>query len=236
MRKLIIGVLAGLLIGGLGVWAAPTILNTTVEYRFINGIRSASFLDLTGTAVLQAGAEGETIVNTVDGTFDLTRDESGTVTVTASDDDATAALTILPGGAAALVLGGASTTAVTLTSTGVDPVVDGVGFRVPLPTTQVIAATETIAADACGGIKLISSASAVTTNTTDTFTAPAAGNAGCIMHVCNVNAADAITLDDNTNFDAIDGANVVLTAGACIGVGSTGSIWKSLTPLVDGTS
>jgi hypothetical protein len=106
-----------LIIGSVATLAyAATIRRETVRWDFVNGIRAASYSDLNGNAVLQAGTEGETIVNTVDGTFDLTRDEAGTVTVTASDDDATAALTILPGGAAALTLGGASTTAVTVTT------------------------------------------------------------------------------------------------------------------------
>jgi len=115
MNKTVIGFIFGLVgLGAVAVIAGPTIYNTTLEYHFKNGIRSASYLDLSGNAVLQAGDEGETIVNVVDGTFDLTRDEAGTVTVTASDNDATAALTILPGGAAALTLGGVSTTSVTV--------------------------------------------------------------------------------------------------------------------------
>ncbi len=61
---------------------------------------------------------GDSVNNTADDTFDFTREDAGTVTITASDDDATAALAILPGGAAALTLGGASTTAITLTTDG----------------------------------------------------------------------------------------------------------------------
>lgn len=105
----------------------------------------------------------------------------------------------------------------------------------PVLATQVIAATNTIAADACGGIKRISSATAVTTNTTNTFTAPAAANTGCIMQVCNVNAADAITLDDNALFNAsgVAGAtpgDTVLGALDCCSVGSTGAVWNQLGP------
>jgi len=68
--------------------------------------------------------EGESIVNTTDGTFDFTRDEAGTVILTASDDDATAAMTVLPGGAAALVLGGTTTTTATIDTDGADLSVD----------------------------------------------------------------------------------------------------------------
>lgn len=106
---------------------------------------------------------------------------------------------------------------------------------VSMPAEETIAAAGTITANACGTIKRVSAAGAVTTNTTNTFTAPAAANAGCIMHLCNTGATNTITLDDNALFDAIDGANIALAAGACVTVGSTGAIWKSLTPLVDGT-
>lgn len=108
-------------------------------------------------------------------------------------------------------------------------------IRVTMPAEETIAAAGTITANACGTIKRVTAAGAVTTNTTNTFTAPATANAGCIMHVCNTGATNTITLDDNALFDAIDGANIALAAGACVTVGSTGSIWKSLTPLVDGT-
>jgi hypothetical protein len=96
------------------------------------------------------------------------------------------------------------------------------------PTAEAIVATATITADACGGIKRISSASALTTNTTNTITAPAATNAGCKMTLCNVNAADAITLDKNANILLVGGADVVLAAGCCIDVYSSGAsgTWK----------
>lgn len=106
----------------------------------------------------------------------------------------------------------------------------------PVPTTQVIAATNTIAADACGGLKRISSASAVTTNTTNTFTAPAAGNKGCVMFLYNVNASDAITLDNNALFESTDGADVVLDAKGRIAVVSDGAVWVQVAPLEDNLS
>lgn len=78
-------------------------------------------------------ANGESLNTDSDGVFDFTRNTSGTVSITASDDNAVAALSVLPGGAAALSLGGASTTAVTVTtdSTGDSELVlpaDSVGF------------------------------------------------------------------------------------------------------------
>lgn len=103
----------------------------------------------------------------------------------------------------------------------------------PIPTSQTIAGGDTVTADACGGVKRISSAGAVTTSTTNTFTAPAASNAGCVMSVCNV-GANNITLDNNANFKSPGGADVVMTADDCILVGSTGAsgVWYALTALV----
>lgn len=82
-------------------------------------------------------ANGESINTDTDDTFDFTRDDAGTVTITASDNNAVAALTVLPGGAAALTLGGASTTSVTLTT-------DGTGTGEVVLPAQSIAAAEMV--------------------------------------------------------------------------------------------
>ena len=91
----------------------------------------------------------------------------------------------------------------------------GVGVTTPSgpivanhPAAQTIAAGGTVADDGCGTIKAIQSAGAVTTSTTDSFTAPSASNVGCCMDVFNV-GANNITLDDNAHFFA--GGDVVLT-------------------------
>lgn len=60
----------------------------------------------------------ETISNGTNGTITLGRNDAGVVTITAADNDATAALTVAPGGAAAMVVGTASTTAQTFTTDG----------------------------------------------------------------------------------------------------------------------
>lgn len=74
--------------------------------------------DLTVTGGDITGSNGEKldIGEATDNAFTLTRGSAGTVTLTAADDDATAALTVAPGGAAAMVLGTASTTAHTITA------------------------------------------------------------------------------------------------------------------------
>lgn len=94
-----------------------------------------------------------------------------------------------------------------------------------IPTAQTIAAEGTITADACGGVKRITAAGEVTTNTTNTFTAPAAANAGCCMDVINV-GSNAITLDTNVLFISAGGANVVLGEGDTVRVCSTGASGK----------
>lgn len=94
------------------------------------------------------------------------------------------------------------------------------------PSTQVLTAGGTILANACGGLKPISSAAAVTTDTTNTFAAPAAANSGCCMSIVNVNASDAITLDTNALFVSAGAANVVLGSGDTVRVCSTGASGK----------
>lgn len=67
------------------------------------------------------------------------------------------------------------------------------------PAAQTIAAGNTITADACGGVKIVTAGGAVTTDTTNTITAPAAANAGCCMNIVNTGATNTITLDQNAN-------------------------------------
>lgn len=108
----------------------------------------------------------------------------------------------------------------------------GIPFVVAPPAAQTIAAGNTISADGCGTIKQITASGAVTTSTTNTFTAPALNNSGCIMSVCNV-GANNITLDNNANFKSFGGSDIVMTADDCVKVVSTGSggAWYQLTPL-----
>lgn len=102
------------------------------------------------------------------------------------------------------------------------------GLRPVPPTAQTIAAGGTITADACGGQKRITSGSAVTTDTTNTFTAPAASNAGCAMDVCQI-TANSTTLDSNSNFSTWNGQNITLAVGQCVRVHSDGTTWRQIT-------
>lgn len=114
-------------------------------------------------------------------------------------------------------------------------VIDSAGaYRGPVPAAETIAAAGTITADGCGTVKRVTAAGAVTTGTTNTFTAPATSNEGCIMQVCN-SGSNAITLDDNALFEAsgIGGAtpgDTVLGAADCVPVGSDGAVWRQLAP------
>jgi hypothetical protein len=107
----------------------------------------------------------------------------------------------------------------------------GGGSLVFGPAAQTIAAGNIITANACGTIKYITSASPVTTSTTDTFDGADNQNQGCEMRVCN-SGANTITLDNNVNFLSAGGTDVVLTANDCISVASTGALWMQTTPLI----
>jgi hypothetical protein len=143
----------------------------------------------------------------------------------------------LSGSSNAITLGHTSATSVTITSDGGSLAVDGnatlnsIGLRVTPPAAQTIASGDTVAADACLGVKRVTAAGAVTTSTTNTFTAPAAANAGCWMLVCNT-GSNTITLDNNSNFKSIGGADIALTADDCTAVVSDGTVWRSAGSLV----
>ncbi len=101
-------------------------------------------------------------------------------------------------------------------------------FVVAPPASAAVAGGGTITADACGTIKQITSTGNVTTNTTNTFTAPTASYAGCCMTVINVDTADTITLDANTLFKTIGGANQALGPSDAVEVCSNGTNWYQI--------
>lgn len=93
------------------------------------------------------------------------------------------------------------------------------------PAVETIAAAATITVDACGTVKQIDATANRTTNTTNTFTAPAAANTGCCMDVVNTDTTDTITLDANANFKTIGGADVALGPYDAVRVCSNGTNW-----------
>jgi hypothetical protein len=125
-----------------------------------------------------------------------------------------------------------SPTGIVSTITGGPAVqLDVIGVRLIPPATETLTGGATITANACGGLKRLTAAGAVTTSLTATFTAPAPANAGCTMLVCNV-GANTITLDTNAAFKSIAGADIVLTADDCTAVASDGTVWRSAGSLV----
>jgi hypothetical protein len=103
-------------------------------------------------------------------------------------------------------------------------------FHMVPPSAQTINDGNEITANACGGFKAITSAGVVTTNTSNTFTAPAAGNTGCVMQVCNV-GANNIILDNNANFKSNGGIDQVLGATDCVAVANNGTAWYQIAPM-----
>lgn len=95
------------------------------------------------------------------------------------------------------------------------------------PASQTITAGATITADACGTFKDISSAGAVTTDTTNTFTAPSSDLSGCCMNVVNT-GANNITLDNNSLFYSAGGADVVLGLADSAIVCTNGTVWAQM--------
>jgi len=107
--------------------------------------------------------------------------------------------------------------------------VNGMWRGMPPPATQTIAAGGTIASDACGGVKNITAAGAVTTDTVNSISVPATGPFGaCTMLICNI-GANTITIDKNANILLQGGADVALLANSCIGVFSNGTVWRQIT-------
>jgi hypothetical protein len=105
-------------------------------------------------------------------------------------------------------------------------------FVVNPPTVETIAAGATITVNACGTVKQIDATANRTTDTTNTFTAPAAppttSNSGCCMDVMNTDTTDTITLDANANFKTIGGADVVLGPDDAVRVCSNGTVWRQI--------
>lgn len=97
------------------------------------------------------------------------------------------------------------------------------------PAVQVIAEGGTINADACGGLKRISSTAARTTSTSYTIGTLSANarKAGCRMEIVN-DSTFVITLDDNSSFVTPHNANVVLGTKHSASVLGMGSYWLVL--------
>jgi len=124
-----------------------------------------------------------------------------------------------------------------ISGSGTDPVLSGAIVQQPagLHATQTIAAGGIIAADSCGGLKPVTAAGAVSTDATNAITAPAVGNTGCYLLVCNVGSTNTITIKHSTNTQTSTGADLALAAKGCAGFVSTGTVWLPASAMVTGS-
>lgn len=107
---------------------------------------------------------------------------------------------------------------------GATTITASTSFRGPIPTVQTVGEGGTVSADACGGVKTITTNGAYTTDTTNSITAPAAAYAGCAMDIVYVGTeGNGLTLDANNNFKTYNGANVRLGQYDVIRIFCTGA-------------
>jgi len=100
------------------------------------------------------------------------------------------------------------------------------GYVGQFPASEVIASGGVITANVCGGVKLVhtNGTAAVTTDTTNTMTAPTTAVAGCCLDIIN-DGTGAITLDNNALFFSASAGNVALGVGDTIRVCTDGAAW-----------
>lgn len=101
----------------------------------------------------------------------------------------------------------------------------GATLLAPIPAAQTLAAAFQISANACGGIKQITSAGVVTSSTTTPFPTAAAGNAGCDMTIVNVGASSITVKAVALQFFPLNNADVVIGSSSTLTVISNGSFW-----------
>ncbi len=170
-------------------------------------------------AVLTFDTNNDSVNNSADATFDFTRDDTGTVTITASDDDANAAMLIVAGGTGDMTLGDAdsdTTVAGVLAANGATTIGDG-GDNVAINSDV----WDINAAGAATGLTGIVSSGTIS------FTGSTIGFGD--------NEADAITLTGDTTIGAGASNNVIVNsntwdvsaagvASGLTGVTSTGTV------------
>ena len=172
-----------------------------------------SSLVLLGTGNTGVGTSGPTKLLEVNGTLQANGAATFNTSVTISSAAAGTVLSVVSGGVVVS----------SITAIGLFPPVNG---------PEDIAAAATITANACGGLKRLSTGGAVTTNTTDTFTAPAAANRGCCMKLfLDPGAGGNLVLDANAKFNTLAGTDVTMTTCDMVEVCSDGVDWTQASPI-----
>ena len=104
------------MVSGSGTVTIESVVFTTGAITGVTAITTDA-AEINGSITL---ANDETISNATNGTITLTKNDSGTVILTAADDDANADLTVVAGGTGNLVLGDTSNATISLISDGVN--------------------------------------------------------------------------------------------------------------------
>lgn len=117
-----VGTLSGLTVEGILNLPAQSITSTEITNNTIKNsdLENGSFSNITGIGTLSSLilngaltlANSETFDTSTDGQFTFGRNDAGTVTITAKDNDSSTAIAILPAGAAGLTLGDSLTTSI----------------------------------------------------------------------------------------------------------------------------
>lgn len=124
-----------------------------------------------------------------------------------------------------LVLTTLTATSATITTLSAPTTSATTSLKGPNPTAETLANGFTVTADACGGLKRVTSTAGATSDTTNTFTAPATAGS-CRMWVVNSGTTDVI-LDNNANFPLPGSvAGLTLAGGGSIQVYSDGTYWR----------
>lgn len=118
-----------------------------------------------------------------------------------------------------------------------DLTVTGDAFKTMVATVTVLSQDTISIAGACGGILRLTATTDVTSGIVNTFTAPAAANAGCIITVINSGGNGQIGLDDNALFDTGVGypsaGEIKLGTSDSIMIGSLGTRWFTIGTVSD---
>jgi hypothetical protein len=178
-------------------------------------VPSGSTISIAG-GVTMSGTGGITLANSeslntdTDATFDFTRNNAGAVTLTSSDNDATAAMTVDPGGNATLTLGSAADTVTIAATSGLtleNSESLNAGTDATFDFTRNDAGTVTLTAsdnDATAALTVQSGGAAALGLDAGGAAAVNIGNTNATsVSICNAAACDTVTIGSNADADTI---------------------------------